>query len=92
MSTLPDERQTLILDRLLRDGRVMATDLATELRTSEDTIRRDLRDLAAAGRCRRVYGGALPLSPAFAPMVLITPSRSARMMFCIFIASRTQMT
>ncbi|MFB4282259.1 DeoR/GlpR family DNA-binding transcription regulator [Nonomuraea sp. MTCD27] len=28
--------------------------------------RRDLRDLAAAGLCQRVYGGALPASPAIA--------------------------
>ncbi|GAT66018.1 deoR family transcriptional regulator [Planomonospora sphaerica] len=33
---------------------------------SEDSIRRDLRDLAAAGLCQRVYGGALPASPATA--------------------------
>jgi DeoR/GlpR family transcriptional regulator of sugar metabolism len=64
LSALPDERQSCILDRLTRDGRVLAVDLAREFRTSEDTIRRDLRDLAAAGHCRRVYGGALPVSPA----------------------------
>ena len=68
MPTLPNERQGLILDRLLRDGRVLAMDLAAEFQTSEDTIRRDLRDLAAAGRCRRVYGGALPVSPAAGPV------------------------
>ena len=68
MPTLPDERQAAILDRLLRDGRVLAADLASEFDTSEDTIRRDLRDLAAAGRCRRVYGGALPVSPAAGPL------------------------
>lgn len=68
MPTLPDERQAVILDRLLRDGRVLAADLAAEFDTSEDTIRRDLRDLAAAGRCRRVYGGALPVSPASGPL------------------------
>ena len=68
MPTLPDERQAAILDRLLRDGRVLAADLATAFDTSEDTIRRDLRDLAAAGRCRRVYGGALPVSPAAGPL------------------------
>lgn len=61
---LPGERQKIILDRIERSGRVIAADLAVEFRTSEDTIRRDLRDLAAAGLCRRVYGGALPLSPA----------------------------
>lgn len=60
----PDERQHVILDRLAARGRVLAADLAREFGTSEDTIRRDMRELAAAGLCRRVYGGALPLSPA----------------------------
>lgn len=64
---LPRERQQAILDRLRRDGRVVAADLALEYRTSEDTIRRDLRELAAAGLCQRVYGGALLVSPASAP-------------------------
>jgi DeoR/GlpR family transcriptional regulator of sugar metabolism len=61
---LPDERQADIRARLQRDGRVIAVELARDYDTSEDTIRRDLRDLAAAGFCRRVYGGALPVSPA----------------------------
>ena len=63
-TALPDERQQIILARLARSGRVLAVDLARDLGTSEDTVRRDLRELAAAGLCRRVYGGALPLSPA----------------------------
>lgn len=58
-TTLPRERQQLILERLQRDGKVIAVDLAQEFRVSEDSIRRDLRDLAAQGLCRRVYGGAL---------------------------------
>ncbi|WP_207486049.1 DeoR/GlpR family DNA-binding transcription regulator [Arenibaculum pallidiluteum] len=61
---LPLERQRAILDRLGRDGRVVAADLARAFGTSEDTIRRDLRDLAARGLCQRVYGGALPISPS----------------------------
>ncbi|WP_276611185.1 DeoR/GlpR family DNA-binding transcription regulator [Lichenicoccus roseus] len=61
---MPDERQRHILEHLSRSGRVMAIDLARRFGVSEDTARRDLRDLAAAGLCRRVYGGALPLSPA----------------------------
>jgi DeoR/GlpR family transcriptional regulator of sugar metabolism len=61
---LPGERQALIRQRLATAGRVIAVDLARELETSEDTIRRDLRDLAAAGVCKRVYGGALPISAA----------------------------
>lgn len=62
--TFPDERLAAIQRRLAREGRVVAAELAREFDTSEDTIRRDLRDLAAAGRCRRVYGGALAASPA----------------------------
>ena len=64
MSILAAERQQQILARLGRDGRVLATALAEVFSTSEDTKRRDLRDLAGRGLCRRVYGGALPVSPA----------------------------
>ncbi len=64
LSTLPDERRQAIRERLALGRRVLAAELAREFETSEDTIRRDLRELAAAGLCRRVYGGALPLSPA----------------------------
>jgi DeoR/GlpR family transcriptional regulator of sugar metabolism len=64
MSILAAERQQQILEQLGRDGRVLAASLADAFATSEDTIRRDLRDLAGRGLCRRVYGGALPVSPA----------------------------
>ncbi|MCZ4091030.1 DeoR/GlpR family DNA-binding transcription regulator [Sinorhizobium psoraleae] len=57
------ERKSLIQERLKTDGRVLAADLAREFGVSEDTIRRDLREMAAAGLCERVYGGALPLAP-----------------------------
>ncbi|GAB1691128.1 DeoR/GlpR family DNA-binding transcription regulator [Krasilnikovia sp. M28-CT-15] len=63
---LAAQRRDLLLERLRADGRIVAKDLATELGISEDSIRRDLRDLAAAGLCQRVYGGALPASPAIA--------------------------
>jgi DeoR/GlpR family transcriptional regulator of sugar metabolism len=61
---LPDERARLILARLRTHGRVLAAELALEFNTSEHTIRRHLRDLADAGHCKRVYGGALLISPA----------------------------
>lgn len=64
---LTTERKALLLHRLLRDGRLVAADLAHDLGLSEDTIRRDLRDLAAEGRLVRVHGGALPLSPTDQP-------------------------
>lgn len=60
---LPDERRRIIRQRLSTQGRVLAADLAAELNASEDTVRRDLRELASSGLCRRVYGGALPVSP-----------------------------
>lgn len=61
---LPEQRQRVILELLAQEGRVVAQALAQQFGTSEDTIRRDLRELAAAGLCQRVYGGALPRSPA----------------------------
>jgi DeoR/GlpR family transcriptional regulator of sugar metabolism len=63
---LTSERKALILQVLGRDGRVVAKPFSVELGVSEDTIRRDLRELAAEGLLQRVHGGALPASPAVA--------------------------
>src|SRR5262245_19668256 len=60
---LAAERRDLLLARLRRDGKLIARDLAAELGVSEESLRRDLREMAAAGLCQRVYGGALPASP-----------------------------
>lgn len=64
---LPQERRQLILDKLRKEGRIIAGDLSALYGVSEDTIRRDLRDLAASGLLKRVHGGALPLAPDTAP-------------------------
>jgi DeoR/GlpR family transcriptional regulator of sugar metabolism len=61
---LAAERRDLLLTRLRVNGKLITKDLAQELGLSEDSLRRDLRELAAAGLCQRVYGGALPASPA----------------------------
>lgn len=58
------ERRQYILEILRRDGKVLASELSATLKVSEDTIRRDLRELAEAGMLQRVHGGALPRSPA----------------------------
>lgn len=63
---LAAQRRDLLLERLATQGRVVAKDLAAELRISEDSVRRDLRELAAEGLCRRVYGGAIPVARAAA--------------------------
>ena len=65
---LTRQRQDLIRQRLERDGRVLAGPLAQELAVSEDTIRRDLRELASLGACERVYGGAVKRAPKAAMM------------------------
>ena len=60
---LSAERRQAILDVLGRDGKVVAARLVDELGVSEDTVRRDLRELAAQGLVQRVHGGALPPAP-----------------------------
>ncbi|OAJ52526.1 DeoR family transcriptional regulator [Paraburkholderia ginsengiterrae] len=61
---LTSQRKQLILEALKRDGQVVAKTLSVEFDVSEDTIRRDLRELAAEGQLQRVHGGALPASAA----------------------------
>jgi DeoR/GlpR family transcriptional regulator of sugar metabolism len=60
---LSAERRGAILAALERDGKVVAARLVDELGVSEDTVRRDLRELAAQGLVQRVHGGALPPAP-----------------------------
>ena len=71
-NALPEERQQRILERLRAEGRVVAAELALAFEVSEDSIRRDLRELAALGLCKRVYGGAL------LPAVTLTPLKQRR--------------
>ncbi|WP_283148912.1 DeoR/GlpR family DNA-binding transcription regulator [Silvimonas soli] len=61
-TALPIDRHQFIRERLQRDGRVLASELAVEFGLSEDSVRRDLREMAAAGECQRVYGGAIAMS------------------------------
>src|SRR5918997_1907488 len=64
---LTAERRQAILGRLERDGKVIASELVETLGVSEDTVRRDLRELAAGGLVQRVHGGALPPPPGVGP-------------------------
>ena len=61
---LTKQRHQYLLDLLQKHGQIIAKDTAYNLGVSEDTIRRDLRELAKEGLLQRVHGGALPLSPA----------------------------
>ncbi len=65
---LTSQRKKSILDLLAAHGQVLAGELAETFGVSEDTIRRDLREMATEGLLQRVHGGALPASPAVAPI------------------------
>src|SRR2546430_17580659 len=61
---LKEERQQAIMEWLRLEGKVVVTDLISHFNVSEDTIRRDLNDLAELGMLQRVQGGALSRSPS----------------------------
>lgn len=65
---LTSERKAKLLELLSTEGRIEARQVAAEYGLSDDTIRRDLRELAAAGKLQRVHGGALPSAPAEADL------------------------
>lgn len=54
---LPSLRKQKILLLLERDGKVTASELVEHFAVSQDTIRRDLGELAAAGLLQRVQIG-----------------------------------
>ncbi|HGY1777456.1 DeoR/GlpR family DNA-binding transcription regulator [Citrobacter amalonaticus] len=66
---LTDQRKKMILELLAAEGQVLSKALSNRFSVSEDTIRRDLRELAAEGFLQRVHGGALPSSGATAPFL-----------------------
>nr|WP_159464211.1 DeoR/GlpR family DNA-binding transcription regulator [Scandinavium goeteborgense] len=65
---LASQRKQQILQILTRDKQVHSGALSQHFGISEDSIRRDLRELAAEGLLQRVHGGALPISDAIAPL------------------------
>jgi len=85
---LTRERQSIIRSRLDLAGKVVAAELSAEFGVSEDTIRRDLREMAAAGLCERVYGGALKV-PALRPYgERLGENRALKARFAQVIADR----
>lgn len=60
---LKEERQQKILEILNAEQKVITSDLSERLSVSEDTIRRDLKELDNQGLIKRVYSGALRKGP-----------------------------
>ncbi|WP_257670762.1 DeoR/GlpR family DNA-binding transcription regulator [Parapedobacter tibetensis] len=59
---LKEERQAFIIHQINLHNKVLSSDLSVQLNVSEDTIRRDLNELAENGKVLKVYGGALSKS------------------------------
>jgi DeoR/GlpR family transcriptional regulator of sugar metabolism len=60
---LKRERQAYILHQVNLHNKVLLADLSQDMDVSDDTIRRDLQELAETGKLIKVHGGAL--SPSF---------------------------
>lgn len=60
---LKAERQQRIIDLVEKEKRVIASELSEKFGVSEDTIRRDLKELDQKGLVRRVHSGALRVGP-----------------------------
>jgi len=60
---LKEERFQLILNRLSEDQKVTLKTLSEQLKVSEYTVRRDLKELTDQGLLKAVRGGAVPHSP-----------------------------
>jgi len=57
-----EERHRIILEGLKTLNRVRSIELSEKLNVSEDTIRRDLKELAQKGKLKKVHGGAMSSS------------------------------
>jgi DeoR/GlpR family transcriptional regulator of sugar metabolism len=76
---LKEERQSMILEIINLRNKIKSTELSDHLGVSEDTVRRDLRELAEGGFIKKVHGGALanPKTPEAVHRQNGTPSPEA---------------
>lgn len=58
---LKEERQQTILSEVELHNRILLTDIAETLDVSIDTVRRDVKELDAEKKLRKVHGGAISL-------------------------------
>ncbi|KFF10667.1 DeoR/GlpR family DNA-binding transcription regulator [Flavobacterium hydatis] len=58
-----EERQSVILEYLSKEHRVTLIELSEYLNVSEDTVRRDVKELSDQGLLKAVRGGAVAPSP-----------------------------
>lgn len=58
---LKEERHLKILNEVALHNRVLLTDIAESLNVSIDTVRRDVKELDALNKLKKVHGGAISL-------------------------------
>lgn len=78
---LAPQRHEEILRRLAADGAVLVTDIARHFEVSQETVRRDLKMLAARGALELTHGGATRFSsvePALASRTVRNAAAKAR--------------
>ncbi|HVI49103.1 MAG TPA: DeoR/GlpR family DNA-binding transcription regulator [Chitinophaga sp.] len=56
---LKEERQSFIMRQINLHNKVLSSDISAMLSISEDTVRRDLKEMAEDGRILKVHGGAI---------------------------------
>jgi len=56
---MKEERHKIILEEINLHNKAHSSDLSKRLNVSEDTIRRDLKELANSGQIEKVHGGAI---------------------------------
>ncbi|MFA6083986.1 DeoR/GlpR family DNA-binding transcription regulator [Mucilaginibacter sp.] len=75
---LKQERQNFIMKQINLHNKVLSSDLCVKLNVSEDTIRRDLHDLASNSKIKKVYGGAMSKSFSHSTGVKETYAQDAK--------------
>ncbi|TKC06155.1 DeoR/GlpR family DNA-binding transcription regulator [Pedobacter frigoris] len=60
---IKEERKQQIIDHIGKEGKVLLGDLSKLLNVSEDTVRRDIKELSDEGLLKAVRGGAILHSP-----------------------------
>lgn len=73
----PKERRKEIAELIEEQGSVTVEDLAGRFGVSVDSIRKDLKVLSDAGKCRREYGGALRNETVTEQTLPIEPKQDA---------------
>ncbi len=72
------ERETYIINSLLKEGYVLVSNLAKELHVSESTIRKDLTILDKKGLLRRIHGGAMHVTELTNDIALFYENREVK--------------